>query len=244
MAGEASPYLIVRSWSLRKEDIADNEAHYWSWLNDEEHNRFNTIRIPQVATRFFAARVGLRQHLSSWLKLSPAEIRLAITPLGKPWLPDFPDHHFNLSHSGDIAMLAMSNCSVGIDIEAIPETNPITSLLASRVLTPWELEQCGALDTHLQAHGFTHYWVCKEALIKACGLGMQLPPKQLEVNLLQPSIDIAPMWMSQIGGDWQLRLLHATTGYCAAVVIEGRVAPTLVGTTVCLLEEGDIVSAR
>ena len=39
------------------------------------------------------------------------------SPEGKPFIVDHPNIHFNLSHSGDVAICAVSNQPVGIDIE-------------------------------------------------------------------------------------------------------------------------------
>ena len=44
---------------------------------------------------------------------------LARTPLGKPYFPQYPGLHFNLSHSGPLTVCALSTLPVGVDIEQI-----------------------------------------------------------------------------------------------------------------------------
>ena len=40
-------------------------------------------------------------------------------PMGKPFFPAMPHIHFNLSHSGDLALCALSDRPVGVDIERV-----------------------------------------------------------------------------------------------------------------------------
>ena len=38
---------------------------------------------------------------------------------GKPWMPQLPNRHFNLSHSGTLALCALSAQPVGVDIQVV-----------------------------------------------------------------------------------------------------------------------------
>ena len=38
---------------------------------------------------------------------------------GKPWFPDLPDLHFNLSHSHGAAVCALHHLPVGVDVEKL-----------------------------------------------------------------------------------------------------------------------------
>ena len=38
---------------------------------------------------------------------------------GKPWFPDLPDLHFNLSHSHGAAVCALHHLPVGVDVEKV-----------------------------------------------------------------------------------------------------------------------------
>lgn len=93
--------------------------------------------------------------------------------LGKPYLPGGPC--FNLSHSGSKVVLAADERDVGIDIEQIL---PPSDTVARRVFTPREyswlkLQDCDA--------AFFRLWTGKEAIMKALGLGFQLPPERFEI---------------------------------------------------------------
>jgi 4'-phosphopantetheinyl transferase len=87
---------------------------------------------------------------------------------GKPFLASHPDVHFSVSHSGDLAVVAITRAgAVGVDLERIREV-PEAEHIARRWLH-------GA-DT---ANFFEH-WTRREAHLKALGLGLsgldQPPP--------------------------------------------------------------------
>lgn len=101
--------------------------------------------------------------------------RIAVTSLGKPYLPGGP--HFSLSHSGSKVVLLVDDHHAGVDIERIA---PFSEDVAKRVFTPREqawLKQQGSSEA------FFRLWTGKESIMKAFGLGFQLPPESFEIPL-------------------------------------------------------------
>lgn len=92
---------------------------------------------------------------------------------GKPFLPDFPGLHFNLSHCAKAVMCAMGNASVGCDVEEIP-SEPDLDVLGYCFSTE-EKEKIRQSDS--PSVEFTKLWTRKEALLKMHGIGLtdQLP---------------------------------------------------------------------
>lgn len=90
---------------------------------------------------------------------------------GKPYLKEYPDIFFNISHcssSGSrsrMAVCVFGNSSVGIDIEA---KRPFSERLLKKVLSS---EEYNNFDTSDEL-GFLKYWTLKEAYGKAKGVGM------------------------------------------------------------------------
>lgn len=78
------------------------------------------------------------------------------------------DLHFNLSHSGDYAILARHTFDVGADIECI--RNP-RERLAPRVLLPDEIEW---MQRDPQSRFYT-LWTIKESVLKLTGKGLAMP---------------------------------------------------------------------
>ena len=87
---------------------------------------------------------------------------------GKPFSPGGPC--FNLSHSGPLAVLAVSPLPVGADVEA---PGPARLSVAERCFLPEEL----AWMEEAPEERFAFLWTRKEAVMKCCGLGLALPPR-------------------------------------------------------------------
>ncbi len=95
---------------------------------------------------------------------------------GKPWFPDLPDVHFNLSHSGALTLCAVADRPVGADIE---EIRPRHRSLPRYTLNGEEYElflrEKGGWDV------FYTLWTRKEAWCKQTGEGLLLPPSRMVI---------------------------------------------------------------
>ncbi|MCC8106972.1 MAG: 4'-phosphopantetheinyl transferase superfamily protein [Clostridiales bacterium] len=92
---------------------------------------------------------------------------------GKPYLPDFPGLHFNLSHSHEMAMAVFADTEVGCDIELQKKPN---EKLAERFFCPEENAWMKAARTETEREErFYRLWTLKESFIKATGQGLRLP---------------------------------------------------------------------
>ena len=97
---------------------------------------------------------------------------------GKPYFPDFPQFHFNLSHSGTFALCALDEHPVGADIERIRPHHP---KLADRICSSEELEWLAEQPDKVSA--LCQLWTCKEALSKYHGTGLTVPLRAIRVPL-------------------------------------------------------------
>lgn len=110
----------------------------------------------------------------------PAEQqRFSETEYGKPYLPEHPDIHFSLSHSGAWAACAVADHPIGLDVEL-----PRCRLdVARRFFHPEELEGMDALDRMEQADQLNRLWTGKEAFLKMLGCGMTVPLDSFIIRL-------------------------------------------------------------
>ncbi len=92
---------------------------------------------------------------------------------GKPFLPDFPGLHFNLSHCAKAVFCVIGRASVGCDVEEIP-CEPDLDVL-DYCFSIEEKEKVRQSDN--PSVEFTKLWTRKEALLKMHGIGLtdQLP---------------------------------------------------------------------
>jgi len=106
---------------------------------------------------------------------------------GKPFLETIGDSanhdiRFNLSHSGEWALVALTNgAEVGVDIER-REVNRPTPALAKYAFSVIEFEQWSALDEEEKPGAFYRLWTRKEAYIKLLGKGLHLDLKSFDIS--------------------------------------------------------------
>ena len=111
------------------------------------------------------------------LKLSGAkDLSLSYTEHGKPYLSRHPDIHFNLSHSGVLAVCAVSDVPVGIDIE---HPRKYSASVARRFFTSEEYAFVEKSEDTTQA--FLQIWTRKESYLKMLGCGLSLSPETFSV---------------------------------------------------------------
>ncbi|MEX1316648.1 MAG: 4'-phosphopantetheinyl transferase superfamily protein [Synechococcaceae cyanobacterium] len=153
-------------------------------LTPQEWRRHDAFRLQPARERFLLGRGVLRLLLGCWLDREPDAVTIALGSHGKPFCPGGPE--FNLSHSGDLVLLALHPCRpVGVDVEQRrPDLNwePIARRmfgadLVEELLRRPELEQRPA---------FLQNWCRLEAELKAAGWGIAAapPPERRSVACL------------------------------------------------------------
>lgn len=102
-------------------------------------------------------------------------------PGGKPFFPDFPQYHFNVSHSGPLSLCALADTPVGVDIERVRPRKPGLPryALGDREFAWFETRGSRWED-------FYTLWTLKEAKVKCTGEGLRRPPREIDLPLLEP----------------------------------------------------------
>jgi 4'-phosphopantetheinyl transferase len=155
-----------------------------SVLSREEKERAARFHFPKDRDRWVRSRALLRLSLSKRLGVRPESLSFRSGACGKPWLPQHPECHFNLSHSADFVAVAVGPEPVGIDIEHLRDNLPVASL-ATHAFQPQEAEAIKAASNGQRL--FYHLWTAKEAVMKCTGRGMSLPPSDIAVSLVDDS---------------------------------------------------------
>ena len=184
-------------------------------------------RADQLGPRWAVARASLRALLGRYLGVEPQS--LGFRERGKPRLDPASPLRFNLSHSGDVALVAVaSEREVGVDVEAVDRARD-AERLSRRVLLA--SERAAVAESGDAALAFHRHWVAKEAYVKATGRGLS-SLRSFELSLDGPE---GPRLL-HVGGDaaeagrWSVRMLDVAPPYVAALVFEGdaRVTPLAV----------------
>lgn len=185
-------------------------------LSPEERERAARFHFPLHRQHFIACRGMLREILSGYLEMAPAEVRFSYNSYGKP-ATEGSTVRFNVSHSGGWALFAVTEArEVGIDIERI-DPRAAQDQIPERFFSPWEVAQLRSLPATQQTDAFFRCWTRKEAYIKARGLGLSLPLNSFDVTLAPGE----PAALLRGGGNYALEELPAPPGFAAAVAAEG-----------------------
>jgi 4'-phosphopantetheinyl transferase len=183
-----------------------------------EGERARAARIVSARKRVLWARSRgvLRALLGRYLDRDPLDLCFALGPHGKPTLlsegPTRPgpteDLHFNLSHSGGLALYAVTaGRAVGIDVEA-PRRQIDELAIAERVLGSEQARRMADLNSRARARPFLRAWVAHEAVVKCLGLGLATPLEDSPpADLWTAPIDVGPRAVAAVavaGGECEL----------------------------------------
>ena len=95
----------------------------------------------------------------------------------KPYISNYPDTYFNLSHSGKYVMCAVSDTPIGVDIEY---NDPHIDLNIARNYF-FNTEYENIINSDNPSNEFFKYWVLKESYMKYTGLGFHLNLDSFEI---------------------------------------------------------------
>ncbi|WP_261859217.1 4'-phosphopantetheinyl transferase family protein [Photobacterium sanguinicancri] len=154
-------------------------------LNEEELAKAMRYRQPLARMHAIYIRAFLRVTLSRYARVRPNEWCFEYGEKGKPYLCRAQRQQtslvFNLSHSGDQVLLAVTQTAdqkieLGVDIESEREDLSFNTIM-DNYFQPQEIESLMRLDLADQRRRFFDLWVLKESYIKATGLGLAQPLK-------------------------------------------------------------------
>ena len=194
-----------------------------AWLSHGERAHADRISTPRLRKDAVASRGILRLVLGRYLQVSPADVVLVQSSTGKPALS--PAHgstlRFNVSHSGDVLILAMANGrEVGVDVEEIRPLDDLDAL-ARRFLSPRQYQEVSRLPREERVPAVYELWVAKEAWLKAHGFGLSVDPRDLDFSAkrLNDSFRLIRQNVPSI-----IRLVSILPGYACAVTATGDAA--------------------
>ncbi|HIK42575.1 4'-phosphopantetheinyl transferase superfamily protein [Thermoleptolyngbya sp. M55_K2018_002] len=165
----------VHLWLMNVESCAENLLLFEQILSPDEQARAAKFRQEGDRARFIIGRGILRHLLSCYTGLAPSAICFSYNSYGKPALKSLsnatPPLQFNLSHSGGLVLYGFTQeHPIGVDLE---QHRPLDVLaLAQSVFSESERAVLNPLPPAEQLTQFLQLWTCKEAYVKAIGLGL------------------------------------------------------------------------
>jgi 4'-phosphopantetheinyl transferase len=187
-------------------------------FSPRERARYQSFAHQEHRFRWGAARGLLREVLGRATGREPARVGFRHAEHGKPHLDD-GSLHFNISHSGGAALIALARVEVGVDIE-LPRPRR-TDDLARRFFAPMEQERLFALEGESRRDAFFRLWTCKEAFLKATGEGFSRSLRSYEIDPSRGRV----LWAAGIpdaADRFSVHPLDPGGPYRAALVTESR----------------------
>lgn len=112
----------------------------------------------------------------------------------KPILKSGPKFDFNLAYTGGTVVCAASTAfNIGIDVEAYREID-VFSLKPRFSANEWRIIESADLPSKCAID----FWVRKEAVLKACGLGLSIAPETIDTTQLVATVKKAVYRLQQI----------------------------------------------
>ena len=227
LAGVRPQHTAVDSvdvWAWQLDADADAIAAARSLLGEDERNRADRFVNANDRSRYVVAHGVMRSVLAAYVGEEASRLRFTRGRHAKPALAeDAARVRFNLAHSGDRAMLAVSTAhEVGIDVER--ERDDVDPLaIAERYFFDADRDAIYAAPPALRMATFVRLWVAKEALLKAHGTGLWLPLDAFTIEFAADGTraHALPRGDNGLAPGWKLRMLELDTGWHGAVAAAG-----------------------
>ncbi|HEX2946267.1 MAG TPA: 4'-phosphopantetheinyl transferase superfamily protein [Clostridia bacterium] len=180
-----------------------------SFVSAEKRERIGGFYKYEDALRTLIGDVLARYLLCRRLKVRNQMLEFGVNQYGKPYLTNYTDVEFNISHSGKWVACTVDNLPVGIDVEQI---KPVSMDFAERIFSKEEFGCLAAKSIDEQEAYFYTLWVLKESYIKAIGKGLSMPLNSFTIRIGDETISVNPAYASgiyyfkqyPIGGDYRM----------------------------------------
>jgi len=187
-------------------------------IEENEVNRIMNITNKDHAFRSAAGSLLLAQMVCRISGYPVSSISIHRYPNGKPFLPDFPNLHFNISHTDHLAVLAIDTHLVGVDIEKVTKARmPV----ANRFFSDNEkkmLKKCSAKNLDRL---FFEMWTVRESFAKSIGVGIFGTTGDFTPELTDGDWKVN----HQETGQWNIRHYNLFSDYMVALCSRNKIFP-------------------
>ena len=186
-------------------------------LTDTELERVSFFKFKKVQDNYIISQGMLRLLLSQYLNIPAKEIQLGRLKKGKPYSIDNPELRFNMSNSGGKIIYSFSyEEELGIDLEKIRPLPDLEELI-DKNFNSYEKKYITKLDLEKE-NRFFKFWTIKEAYLKAIGVGMRLPPDNLEFSIENGVYKLESIKGVSESEDWIFKDLNCGDDYRGTLV--------------------------
>jgi 4'-phosphopantetheinyl transferase len=229
------------SFSVDKNISLDkNEIHIWfinfninkaefnflnNFLSEDEILKASKFKFEKDKNSSIITRGALRLLSGKYLGLNPQEIEFKYGDFGKPVFNFETPLKFNLSHSGNMAVIGFClHEDIGVDIEVMKANFDVFDI-ASNYFSSSEIEVLKTLPTEEHTKGFYRCWTRKESFIKAKAKGLSFPLDSFSVSIdsdIKAEL-LETKWDYSEKEFWKLFTFSPQENYIGAVSVKGQI---------------------
>jgi 4'-phosphopantetheinyl transferase len=189
VADAGNPGREVQLWWASCAAAASHLPVLEGLLDPGERQRADRLQFAEARDRFITAHALVRELLGRATGRAPSSLAFMDGARGKPRLvgSTAAAPFFNISHSGDTAVVALATSEIGVDVETI---RPVPNLdrLSRRFCSTSEQDWLLARRPVDREAAFLGLWTCKEAYLKAVGSGVAMPLRDVVVEPAAPRL--------------------------------------------------------
>lgn len=223
MPSAAPPPGEVYVWAFPLGGSPEQIARCASILSDDEGRRASEFKMEHLGRRYRVAHGLMRTLLGQCLQRPPQTLEFEFGPRGKPRLRNSA-LEFNLAHSGELGLLAVSGSSpVGVDVEQL-RPMPDGLDIARRFFSAREVAMFEDVAATEHDVAFFNLWTRKEAWLKATGEGIAESLSKVEFAFRpgEAARVLAIDGDAKAAENWSLCALQPSSDYVGALAIPLR----------------------
>ena len=179
----------------------------------DETEQLRTQKISDRTTRaiFIKSRSFLRHILAQHLQCKKKEVPISYNQFGKPEFIPSNGFYFNISHSKNLCLVAISSSEIGVDIEFIDQKFDYETV-ADLMFSDKEKYFLQQDNNEAQRDMFYKIWTKKEAYLKATGKGFSI-----EHTMFTAQSHSEPTKIEEDNKAWYISNLSQSNNYQSAL---------------------------
>ncbi len=162
---------MLKVWVTDTTPLEDPEIFKRWYMRMPYDRKEKVLRIAAPEGRIRSLAAGALYD-TAFIPLGLGWAETEVSKYGKPYFKGRDDVYFNLSHSGNRAMLVFSDHEVGCDVEQIRDTVASQKVAAHFFCDEEKAFIARGADEAERRNRFFRIWTLKESYIKATGRGL------------------------------------------------------------------------